>query len=282
MTITEEHVGALLNTLRGLYRVAREPMHMPVYSTDERLYAAGALRMRFGGGEFWYAPDTADKWPGSLDLSRVDEQAVIAGLQSHGHEQWPLLVDIEQWSAKEEPELTAENLVRALIPWSLGSNRAIALYSVIPSDFAHDGYRWVQSTESGDTATAEVLKQRIRFVMEMNDRVADSVMPLVDAIVPSCYVLRRSVIDQWKCATALQILESRRIAKRRRVLPIVWHRAQVDGECLSEDEYRDVINFVAGFPGVDGLVVWTQGEWPTDYDLRDIISDIAKHTRAPA
>ena len=261
--------------LKVLTAESRTTYNHTVYSYNSTAIAAGATTYRLLGNSFWYANNGSDR----SKVSCEDVADGIVGVASRESATSRVLVDVETWSPRTEPEQTLRNMRNAVWMWRAGSGRELGFYRVLPySDYWTPAYLQRAIGGSPDyseaTQTAKVARN-----MEVNDRTAAALVDLVDYLCPRVY---RSYndddhYDDWQWYVTLSVMEALRVGKGKPVYPIVWFN-DANGDELSSARWIQMLQYVSALPGISGIMVYSGGSAPSGYTWTDAIAALIDGT----
>ena len=270
-----QFAGDLIETLKTDANEAGDTYIDTVFSYDSDAYTSyNATRYRLGTSYMWFA-----KPGGTYDFSAVDVDTIQAGIDSHGSETYPLVINIEQWDMKTEYAEAIPNLITVASMWRDVSNRELGFFKLTPkSDYWL--WHWLYAGVNGSDEEQEARYTSLASTWwDRNNQNYAQLKDYIDFLAPRCYVNYNGSQSNWNWYAAASIAEAVRLADgEKKVYPFVWYYAQGDNDYLTEAEWVSSLQFVTSQPGVDGVMVYHDARMPGAYEWRDAVSEIATAT----
>jgi hypothetical protein len=165
----------------------------------------------------------------------------------------PVVVDIERWPFKGEPQTVKESVSKYLtvLSWikAEAPNIQVGIYETIP---LRDYWRAIRGPGS----------QEYRAWQQDNDRL-DEMVAQLDALYPSIYTFYPDR-QGWVTYAVAQLAEAKRKAKGKPVYAFLWpqyHASEHSRQYAIEPDYWE-LQLETIYQHADGIVIW--GGWGKD------------------
>lgn len=225
---------------------------MKVYSYDEQLISMGAVPCVIAKNLMLYKPGPR----GGNDLSAVDLDTLAATVRSMPPGK-TVLLDIEAYDATTEPDRASQNIAFAARVWKqLDPTATIGVYRIVP-DLHYDGVVKLAKLLIDRKADASQIDEKMEATaawQRQNDRLATAIVPAVDYLCPCLYAVQDW--PYWKVFAHAQLVEAKRLARGKRVLPIVWATFR-NLQPISDTQWGVMCKWLATHHCVDGIMVYS-------------------------
>lgn len=230
-----------------------------IWSNDDELRAYGATPYKIAGRVFWF------KWlaPGQYDTSRVDPAIIAQAVARHSADPSPFIIDIEDFDLYGDRPNALENLNLAADAWK-ATNRPIGFYGILPDQ---EGHYWTCASYVNDPTPEHVARYE-KWQRQNDDNWRELRGDQLDFLCPSLYAFykpKQGGYGTWKAHAAGLLDEAKRLAGSLPVYPFMWpvyHPSAAGGStAISPDEWAEMVDYVASYPGIAGMVIWNE---PTD------------------
>lgn len=241
---------------------------MKVFSYDEQLIAEGATPYFLTNGEHFYrrtGPNTFDT--SAVDLSIVAEAAKQSPQGQH------VLIDIEEFDLKADPERAERNIASALWTWRhVSPSSVIGIYRTVPDLMYGATVHTVRQLLDRNTDASKLgrFAESITEWQQQNDDYAKAFLPALDFLCPRLYA--SNDWPNWKAYAHYQLAESRRIAGSRPVYPIMWP-AYDNKTPIPLEQWRQMLAWVSTHYCVDGVLLYTPPKYPGAEGWRDVVQE---------
>lgn len=241
---------------------------MKVLSYDPQLIAAGAAPYLLTNGQHFYkrtGPTTFDT--SAVDVSVVAEAAKQSPPGQH------VLIDIEEFDLKTEPELAARNIASAIWTWrNVSPSAVLGIYRTVP-DLMYGAT--VHTTRQLLDRNANAAKlggfaDDIAAWQSRNDYYNSAFGDALDFYCPRLYA--GNDWPNWKAYAHYQLIESKRLADGRPVYPIMW--AVYDSLTpIPLAQWNQMIDWVESHYCIDGIMIFTHATLQGATGWRDRVSE---------
>lgn len=224
---------------------------MKIFSYNTVLLEHGATPLLVTNGPHFYhtKPD------GTFDLSAVDLQVVAESARNTDNPQY-VLIDIEEFDLKNEPERAVRNIASALWTWRQESPHTIlGIYRTVP-DLMYGAT--VHSTRvlldrNANAARLGGFANEIRAWQSRNDYFNTAIGPALDYLCPRLYA--GNDWPNWKAYAHHQLVEAKRLAQGKPVYPIMW--AVYDSlTAIPLAQWKQMLEWVDTHYCVDGIMLF--------------------------
>lgn len=198
------------------------------------------------------------EWPlflaGQSSTGLPLEQTVRSVAKQAGGLSEPVVLDIERWPLKGDPQTVQTSLSKLLtvLSWIKSEipQAKIGTYGTVPLP---DYWRAIRGQGNAE----------FQAWQQDNDRL-DELLPLMDAVYPSIYTFYADR-QGWVTYAIAQIMEARRKAKGKPVYAFVWPQYHESNYLIGltpiEPDYWELqLNTISQY--ADGVVIW--GGWGKD------------------
>jgi hypothetical protein len=116
--------------------------------------------------------------------------------------------------------------------------------------------------------------------MQINNWTEERLGKYIDFICPRCYVVYNTTVGmaEWKWYATLSVMEALRCSRGKPVYPMVWWHANGTDEELTEARWIESLQWIAGLPGISGIMVYSGGDAPSGYTWTDAIDELVDGT----
>lgn len=247
------------------------------FAEESAAITAGATEYINGWAGYWYDKDGEGEW-----IFDVDPDIVQAKIDADAGGTGFIMADIEAWTLDLAGRAEGiPQLLKACVPWHEADKRPFGFYSLMPYPVTAYGQSLYDAVDASDPAALAIITSTINTWMQLQDLNYADLGAYVDCLCPRCYKLSAAVsMDDWKWQTGLIVAEAVRIANGKPVYPVMWFRyTDNSGENeMSEAEFIAAIQFLAAFPGTNGVLFWEGGDAPTGFTYTDVITDLVNGT----
>jgi hypothetical protein len=171
----------------------------------------------------------------------------------------PIMLNVEAWdlSSTADYAYAIEQLNTVASMWLEQTGSDQGWYLLLPEFVYSDSVNLGTAIATANLSATAIYRARLsRRMVDDTNRFANDLFPYVQTMLPQCYVSSAYTLAQFKWNAAEMILEALRIADGRPVYPVVWDHKLGDSSELSDADFRDMLQFVAAFPGIAGVYMW--------------------------
>lgn len=237
-----------------------------IFSRDAELLAQGASEYQLAGPAWFY------KWlgPGKYDTSQIDSGVLLSMVEKHGKSQLPLILDIEEFDLYANRQHAVAQMQIAAEAW-ISVGRRVGWYGYIPEQ---EGKYWVAAEPHREQANAEWRK--------LNDsNYADLLGDKLSFLCPSLYAFYKpghAAFGSWANCASGMIREAERLGKGKPVYPFLWpmYHPSIGGGSIDLEEWQAMVEHVASFPCVKGIVAWQEAKDSPVDRWRDVLIRVKK------
>lgn len=239
---------------------------MIIYSYDPQLLNMGASPYVLAKNLMIYRPGVN----GGNDLSEIDLDVLAATVRSMPPGQ-TVLLDIEAYDPKTEPDRAAQNIAFAARVWKqLDPTATVGVYRIVP-DLHYDGSVSTVKLLIDRTAAADRLKHKVDDIaawQKQNERMADAIVPCVDYLCPCLYAIKDW--PYWKAFAHAQLVEAQRLARGKPVRPIIWATFR-DKTAIPAAQWETMCRWLGTHFCVNDVVVYSTPSLPATDKWREIL-----------
>lgn len=239
---------------------------MKIYSYDQQLLDMGASPCVIAKNLMIYRPGVN----GGNDLSEIDLDVLAATVRSMPPGQ-TVLLDIEAYDPKTEPDRAAQNIAFAARVWKqLDPTATVGVYRIVP-EIRYDAPTKIVKLLIDRQCDAISLEEKHRDVdtwQQQNDRMAEAIVPCVDYLCPCLYAVRDW--PYWKAYAHAQLIEARRLARGKPVWPIVWATFR-DRSAIPAAQWETMCRWLGTHFCVNDVVVYSTPSLPTADNWREVL-----------